>query len=268
VTSFVATWICAPTISIDDFGTGYSSLSYLNQLSVDELKIDRSFILDLEIDSRTERIVRSIIDLGHSLGLKVVAEGVEDGSVADRLVVLGIDYLQGYALARPATGPATTDWLRAKSVEVAAKKARLRSKPTLSVLVVDGSPADRTALRERLRANKHRVIQAQTCEAALQACARRMPDVVILDHMRPHLNGIEIAPRLRAAGYAGPILLFKGSQSDDVSAGRFPLDVWPVSAQDEALLVELIDGYATNRTVRPAENNCKPTSRDPPRVRR
>ncbi|MEO8677128.1 MAG: EAL domain-containing protein [Casimicrobiaceae bacterium] len=237
-------------ISIDDFGTGYSSLSYLNHLSVDELKIDRSFILDLEIDSRTERIVRSIIDLGHSLGLKVVAEGVEDGSVADRLVVLGIDYLQGYALARPAPGSATTEWLRTKSLEGAAKKARLRSKPALSVLVVDGSPADRTALRERLRASKHRVIQAQTCDAALRACARRMPDVVILDHMRPHLNGIEIAPRLRAAGYLGPILLFKGSQSDDVSAGRFPLDVWPVSAQDEALLVELIDGYATNNTVR------------------
>lgn len=66
-------------------------------------------------------------------------------------------------------------------------------------------------------------------------------DVVILDHMRPHLNGIEIAPRLQAAGYAGPTFLFTGSQSDDVSAGCFPLDAWPVSAQDEALLVELID---------------------------
>jgi hypothetical protein len=55
---------------------------------------------------------------------------------------------------------------------------------------------------------------------------------------------------LRAAGYRGPILLFKGSQSESVSAARFPLDVWPVSAEDEALLVELIDGYATNTTRR------------------
>jgi EAL domain-containing protein (putative c-di-GMP-specific phosphodiesterase class I)/CheY-like chemotaxis protein len=233
-------------ISIDDFGTGYSSLSYLKQLSVDELKIDRSFILDLETDSRTERIVRSTIDLAHSLGLKVVAEGVEDGGVGERLVELGIDYLQGYALARPAGSTATTDWLRAKSIDVVANKVRPRAKPALSVLVVDGSPSDRTALRERLRANKHRVLQAQTCEAALQALTRRMPDVVILDHMRPHLNGVEIAPRLREAGYAGPILLFNGAQSDNVSAARFPLDVWPVSAEDEALLIDLVDAYATS----------------------
>jgi diguanylate cyclase (GGDEF)-like protein/PAS domain S-box-containing protein len=233
-------------ISIDDFGTGYSSLSYLKQLSVDELKIDRSFILDLETDSRTERIVRSTIDLAHSLGLKVVAEGVEDGSVGERLVELGIDYLQGYALARPVSSAATTEWLRAKSVEVVANRARPKAKPALSVLVVDGSPSDRAALRERLRANKHRVLQAQTCEAALHALARRMPDVVILDHMRPNLNGVEIAPRLREAGYAGPILLFNGSQSDNVSAARFPLDVWPVSIEDEALLLDLVDAYATS----------------------
>lgn len=73
-----------------------------------------------------------------------------------------------------------------------------------------------------------------------------MPDVIILDHMMPHLNGVEIAPRLREAGYAGPILLFSGSVPDSVSGARFPLDVWPVSIEDEALLVDLIDGYATN----------------------
>ena len=85
-------------ISIDDFGTGYSSLTYLKELPVDELKIDRSFVLDLDTDDRTERIVRSIIDLAHSLDLTVVAEGVEDAVVADGLRGLGVDFVQGYAI--------------------------------------------------------------------------------------------------------------------------------------------------------------------------
>jgi CheY-like chemotaxis protein len=104
------------------------------------------------------------------------------------------------------------------------------------------------------------VLQAQTCEAALQALARRMPDVVILDHMRPNLNGVEIAPRLREAGYAGPILLFNGSQSDNVSAARFPLDVWPVSIEDEALLLDLVDAYATSARAARKRGPATPTS--------
>ncbi|HMO11971.1 MAG TPA: bifunctional diguanylate cyclase/phosphodiesterase, partial [Actinotalea sp.] len=88
-------------LSIDDFGTGYSSLVLLQQLDVDELKIDKSFVLDLTPGSHAEYLVRSIIELGHNLGLSVVAEGVETPEVAARLRELGCDRLQGYLYAAP-----------------------------------------------------------------------------------------------------------------------------------------------------------------------
>jgi diguanylate cyclase (GGDEF)-like protein len=87
-------------ISIDDFGTGYSSLAYLQRLAVDELKIDRSFTMQLA-ESGEDTIVRSTTDLGHNLGLRVVAEGVEDERTARRLAEIGCDLAQGYGIGRP-----------------------------------------------------------------------------------------------------------------------------------------------------------------------
>ncbi len=97
--------------SIDDFGTGYSSLSYLRELPVHALKIDRSFITDLLDEPDSEAIVRSIIELARNLGLETVAEGVEDGRVSERLLSLGCDYVQGFAIARPMPARAMLRWL-------------------------------------------------------------------------------------------------------------------------------------------------------------
>jgi predicted signal transduction protein with EAL and GGDEF domain len=88
------------SLSIDDFGTGYSSLAYLQRLCVDELKIDKSFILQLH-ETGNATIVRSTIELGHNLGLRVVAEGVEDRRSAEALADMGCDMLQGYFIGRP-----------------------------------------------------------------------------------------------------------------------------------------------------------------------
>ena len=88
-------------LSIDDFGTGYSSLAYLKRLPVNELKIDKSFVLTMENDADDTKIVRSTIDLGHNMGLRVVAEGVENLKVMQLLAELGCDQAQGYFMSKP-----------------------------------------------------------------------------------------------------------------------------------------------------------------------
>jgi len=99
-------------LSIDDYGTGYSSLSYIMRLPVQELKIDRSFIASMASDPEIATIVRSTIDLGHNLNLKVVAEGVEDLSAWNMLRVLGCDDAQGYFMSKPLPPHALAQWIR------------------------------------------------------------------------------------------------------------------------------------------------------------
>ncbi|MGB6006779.1 GGDEF/EAL domain-containing response regulator [Castellaniella sp.] len=96
-------------LSIDDFGTGYSSMSYLQHLKVHRLKIDMSFIRDLETNPSNVSIVTAIIALGHSLGLDIVAEGVETPQQLDHLRRLGCDLIQGYLVGRPVPSPQALD---------------------------------------------------------------------------------------------------------------------------------------------------------------
>jgi diguanylate cyclase (GGDEF)-like protein len=98
-------------LSIDDFGTGYSSLAYLKQLPVHEIKIDKSFILNMATNDNDAVIARSTIDLGRNLGLRVVAEGVDTAEVWGQLEAMGCDVVQGYYLSPPAPGDAITRWL-------------------------------------------------------------------------------------------------------------------------------------------------------------
>jgi EAL domain-containing protein (putative c-di-GMP-specific phosphodiesterase class I) len=98
-------------VSLDDFGTGYSSLSYLKQFPVHQLKIDRSLVTDLTTQPRDRAIVESTIELGHRLGLIVVAEGVEDATTFELLRSLECDQAQGYYIGRPMAGRELERWL-------------------------------------------------------------------------------------------------------------------------------------------------------------
>jgi EAL domain-containing protein (putative c-di-GMP-specific phosphodiesterase class I) len=98
-------------LSVDDYGTGYSSLAYLQDLAIDELKLDRSFIKRLSEDARSAAIVRSTVDLAHSLGLRIVAEGVEDEPTVELLRSYGCDVIQGYFFSRPLPARDLTEWL-------------------------------------------------------------------------------------------------------------------------------------------------------------
>ena len=100
-------------LSIDDFGTGYSSFGYLKRLPVDEIKIDKSFVIGMEHDVKDRNIVRSVIDLAHNLGLSVVAEGLETAKSWKLLAELGCDEGQGYFIARPMAEASFFAWTNA-----------------------------------------------------------------------------------------------------------------------------------------------------------
>ena len=98
-------------LAVDDYGTGYSSLAYLRQLDVHELKIDRSFVGQVTRDEGHATIVRSTIEMGRNLGLRLVAEGVEDAATLDLLRTWGCGVAQGYHLSRPLDADAVLPWL-------------------------------------------------------------------------------------------------------------------------------------------------------------
>ena len=123
---------CGVKLSLDDFGTGYSSLSYLRRIPVTELKIDRSFVTNLLLDPQDEVIVRSTIDLGHNLGLRVVAEGVESNPVLERLRQLGCDLGQGYGISRPLSLDLFDRWLATTSSAVPRCRVDQSDVPTRS----------------------------------------------------------------------------------------------------------------------------------------
>jgi diguanylate cyclase (GGDEF)-like protein len=102
------------SLSIDDFGTGYSSLSHLARMPVHEMKIDRSFIQNLESDPEFITVVRSAIDMAHGLGLKVVAEGIETAAAGNRLREFGCDIAQGYFYAKPMSRESFEEWLEGR----------------------------------------------------------------------------------------------------------------------------------------------------------
>jgi len=98
-------------LAIDDFGTGFSSMVQLVRLPFSEIKVDRSFVMQAQQSQESRSVIKSVIDLGHSLGLQVTAEGVEDAWTLDYVTSLGCDLAQGYFMARPISGDAARNWV-------------------------------------------------------------------------------------------------------------------------------------------------------------
>lgn len=109
-------------LAIDDFGTGFSSLNYLKNLPIDTLKIDKSFIQDMHNSSNDHAIVKTIIELGHNLNCRVVAEGVENQQTIDSLNLLGVDILQGFFYSKPLSSGDLQVWLTKNFVLQAAQQ--------------------------------------------------------------------------------------------------------------------------------------------------
>jgi diguanylate cyclase (GGDEF)-like protein len=113
-------------MSVDDFGTGYSSMSHLRRLPISEIKIDQSFVTDMTRNENDRAIVRSIIDLGHNLGLAVVAEGVEDAATLGALVDMGCDRAQGYLLSAALAPDDLRHWAEGPSLVIDLTEANAR----------------------------------------------------------------------------------------------------------------------------------------------
>lgn len=111
------------SLSIDDFGTGYSSLAYLQKLPVNELKIDRSFVTHIDSNPRLQKLVGAIVQMGHSLGLSVIAEGIERTEEKHVLQNLGCDAMQGYLASKPLHGEALENWLLQSLVATPSQEA-------------------------------------------------------------------------------------------------------------------------------------------------
>ena len=120
--------------AIDDFGTGHSSLAQLHALPVDELKIDRAFVMNLDTAANNLAIVRTTVELGHSLGLRVVAEGIETPEAWSALLRLGCDVAQGYIISRPMRSNQVAEWVRVQRAELARAVNSAEEVGTLSAL--------------------------------------------------------------------------------------------------------------------------------------
>jgi diguanylate cyclase (GGDEF)-like protein len=196
-------------VAMDDFGTGYSSLGYLNQLPLDEVKIDRSFISRLMRDPQTSAIVRAAVDLSHALGLDAVAEGVEDAATMERLTTLGCDRVQGYFIARPMPADAVLPWLQryvptapsvvAAPVNMLIPTASVHDADTSTVLVVDDEASLRVATHRILSSQGYNVLHAATASEALRICTeqRGAIDLVVTDIFLTDWQGHELAGRIR-----------------------------------------------------------------------
>jgi diguanylate cyclase (GGDEF)-like protein/PAS domain S-box-containing protein len=182
-------------LSLDDFGTGSSSLAYLKRFPIDVLKIDKSFVCNLVTDANDAVIVRSILSLGQSLQLEVIAEGVETEEQFTYLRRHRCDQIQGYYFSRPLPAPEFERLLLDHKGETAAE-SDYAGQSTL--LIVDDEEGVTSSLYRLLRRDGYRILRAQSGAEGLALLARHEVQVVLSDERMPGMSGTEFLSRVKA----------------------------------------------------------------------
>jgi diguanylate cyclase (GGDEF)-like protein/PAS domain S-box-containing protein len=183
-------------LAIDDFGTGYSSLSYLRRLPVDYLKIDKAFTQDMLNNAGDAIIARSIITLGHSLGLKVIAEGVETGAQLDFLRAHHCDHMQGFLFSKPLPVEEVTAMLE-NSQSMSLLPELYQSAESNTLLLVDDEKNVLNALKRTLRHDGYEILTAESGRQGLVILAMNEVSVIISDQRMPDMSGVEFLSKAK-----------------------------------------------------------------------
>ena len=181
-------------IALDDFGTGYSSLAYLRHFPADKLKIDQSFVRDITSDASSAGICRTIISLGHQLGMSVLAEGVENAAQVGYLLRNECDAFQGFYFSRPVAAGKALDLLRHRFITQDTALQRPREQ---TLLLVDDEENILRALSRALRRDGYRILTATSAREGLELLAENDVQVIISDQRMPETSGTEFLSQVK-----------------------------------------------------------------------
>ncbi len=182
-------------ISLDDFGTGYSNLAYLRTLSIDVVKIDRSFVHDVMAPLQDVSMTRAVITMAHSLHMKVLAEGVETEGQLALLIANRCDQMQGFYFSRPVPADAVAELLRqGRGLPQHLLERRLRPR---TLLLVDDEDNILSSLKRLLRLDGYNIVTASSGAQGLQRMAEHPVDVILSDQRMPGMTGVEFLRRAK-----------------------------------------------------------------------